>query len=136
MIHLYKYCLSLLFVTGTFLGMSQEYSQEEMIDSGVQIAFDTMVQSFDTMDQGDSFRAVFTLKNTGTKHVVVRQVWPSCGCSVVDFQKTAIKPKETMEIVISFDSHDKEGFVENNFQVFSNAGYHVLFLRGFVRKPL
>lgn len=98
------------------------------------IWIETLRFNFDTIAQGDSVMATFKMKNIGEKPFHIRQVFPSCGCSVVDYKKDPILPGETIILKVVFDSHGKEGIIENTFQMFSNAngGYHTFYLTGFV----
>ena len=91
-----------------------------------------MSHNFDTIQEGDTVKAVFKVKNTGAHDLYIRQIWPSCGCSIVEFKETAIKIGEEIEVKVLFDSYDKKGSIENTFQMFSNAGFHIFYLRGFV----
>ena len=103
-------------------------------DTSTTLQMDRMEHLFDTITEGDSVRAIFKVKNTGSYDLYIRQIFPSCGCSVVDFKQTAIKVGEEIEVLVVFDSLHKSGEIENTFQMFSNAGYHTFYLKGFVIK--
>ena len=65
---------------------------------------------FGTITGGEYVAHRFVFKNTGNADLYIEKVTADCGCTVVDYQKSAIKP-------------GKEGFVE---LVFDSGGYHGL----------
>lgn len=113
------------------LGVNAQDNYEEE-DTSTIIEIDRLEHFFDTIQEGDTVRAIFKVKNMGDYDLFIRQIWPSCGCSVVEFKKTAIKIGEEIKVMVIFDSYHKTGEIENSFQMFSNAGFHTFYLRGFV----
>lgn len=130
---------TLLTILLSFIGTCLSYTvhaqnEYDQRDTSTTLTLDKLEHSFDTIMEGDTVKAVFKVKNTGTYDLYIRQIFPSCGCSVVDFKMTAIKQGEEIEVTVVFDSYHKEGDIENTFQMFSNAGFQTFYLRGFVVK--
>ena len=76
--------LSLLLVS-LFQMQGQDLIEEK--DTSTTLQMDRMEHLFDTITEGDSVRAIFKVKNTGSYDLYIRQIFPSCGCSVVDFKQ-------------------------------------------------
>lgn len=118
---------------GFLVPIETKAQDPDEVDS-TNIWIEQLVFDFDTIQEGDSITLLFKIINTGKNDFVVRQVFPSCGCSVVDFRKTPTAPNDSLMIQVVFDSEGKKGAVENTFEMFSNAngGHHVFYLRGYV----
>ena len=125
----------LLSFIGTCLSCTvHAQNQEEERDTSTTLTLDKLEHNFGAIMEGDTVKAVFKVKNIGAYDLYIRQIFPSCGCSVVDFKMTAIKQGEEIDVTVVFDSYHKDGEVENTFQMFSNAGFQTFYLRGFVVK--
>ncbi|MGK4568826.1 DUF1573 domain-containing protein [Flavobacterium sp. 3HN19-14] len=64
---------------------------------------------FGTITQGDKVQHVFTFKNTGSEDLQIKHAQGSCGCTVPDYPREAIKPGEEGSIKVSFNSAHKLG---------------------------
>lgn len=76
---------------------------------------------FGRVVQGALVKHVFRFTNTGGKDLVIEGVKPSCGCTVGDYPKKAIKPGETAEIEVSFNSAGKIGPQTKSVTVTANT---------------
>ncbi|HUR10421.1 MAG TPA: DUF1573 domain-containing protein [Flavitalea sp.] len=80
--------------------------------------------------EGQVLQIHFRFKNTGDKPLIIKNVRPSCGCTVADFPKEPIAPGQEGEITGSFDSkgrsdlQSKEIFVEANTKGSVNHTLH------------
>ena len=73
------------------------------------IEFETKVHDFGKINTGDKVTYDFKFKNTGEADLIISDARGSCGCTVPDYPKTAIKPGESSKIKVSFDSKGKYG---------------------------
>ena len=73
------------------------------------IAFDTKEHDFGKINQGDKVSYDFKFKNSGEADLLISDARGSCGCTVPEYPKTAIKPGETSKIKVSFNSTGKHG---------------------------
>jgi outer membrane biosynthesis protein TonB len=64
---------------------------------------------FGTIKQGDKVVYDFKFKNTGEADLLITAAKGSCGCTVPEYPKTAIKAGESGNIKVSFDSKGKQG---------------------------
>lgn len=68
----------------------------------------------------NELEAVFTLRNTGDEKLRVVEVRPSCGCTVVDYDKT-IGPGEAGTIRPAVDIRGMTGHIRKSVRVVTNA---------------
>jgi len=76
---------------------------------------------FGTIKQGDKVSTDFQFKNTGEADLIITSARGSCGCTVPDYPKTPIKPGETGNIKVSFDSKGKQGKTSKTVTILCNT---------------
>jgi hypothetical protein len=76
---------------------------------------------FETIKQGDKVSTDFQFKNTGEADLIITSARGSCGCTVPDYPKTPIKPGETGNIKVSFDSKGKQGKTSKTVTILCNT---------------
>ncbi|WP_396194059.1 DUF1573 domain-containing protein [Flavobacterium sp.] len=74
-----------------------------------EMTFQQEEHDFGTIQQGDRPSTDFSFKNTGEADLIITSARGSCGCTVPDYPKTPIKPGETGNIKVSFNSTGKQG---------------------------
>jgi hypothetical protein len=96
---------------------------------------DTTTFHFDTINQGDKVEHTFKIKNTGQNNLVIARAFGSCGCTVPDYPKDPVKPGETFDIHVTFNSAGKSHEQMKSVTVVCNTvkRNEMLFLNGFVR---
>lgn len=85
------------------------------------IKFESLEHDFGTVNEGEKVEHVYTFKNEGTADLVISEVKPSCGCTVPDYTKTPVKPGETGEVKVTFDTGGKPGNQQKTVTVKSNT---------------
>ena len=83
--------------------------------------FESTEHDFGKITAGDVVEHTFTFTNAGTSDLVVSEAKPSCGCTVPSYTKTPVKPGETGEIKISFNSAGKSGKQNKTVTVTANT---------------
>lgn len=73
------------------------------------MTFDKVEHDFGVIKQGDVVDYSFKFKNTGDNDLIITDAKGSCGCTVPDYPREAIKPGESGKIKVSFDSKKKSG---------------------------
>ena len=74
------------------------------------IKFDKTEYDFGTVTDGDVIETTFKLTNTGKSALVITDAKTTCGCTVPSWPKDkAIKPGETTEIKVKFNTAGKGG---------------------------
>jgi len=89
-----KYLLFFLFV-----GYSN-YSYAQLL------VFDKVQHDFFTVKKGEKVTAIFTFKNLSERDVIIGQVHTSCGCTAVNYTRGSIKPEQSGEIKVIYDTSE------------------------------
>ncbi len=93
----------LIGVLGTLMNI--ELSAQE-IDRKVELTFDYDHISLGEVIKGETRDTVFTFTNTGNEDILIEGV-SACECTTIDYPRQPIKPGESGEIPIIFDSEEK-----------------------------
>lgn len=86
-----------------------------------RMEFEEEVFNFGTIKEGEVVEHVFKFKNTGDFPVVLAQVSASCGCTTPTYTSTPVKPGESGEISVKFDSNGQVGQQQKIITIASNA---------------
>jgi len=73
------------------------------------IEFDTKDYDFGTVVEGEVVTGVFKISNKGKTDLIITDASASCGCTVPEWPKDAIKPGDSAELKFSFDSKGRTG---------------------------
>ena len=74
-----------------------------------------------TITEGEKIEIVYRFKNTGEKPLIIKDVRPSCGCTVAEKPMEPIAPGEEGSIKAVFDSQNKPGPSHKTITVISNT---------------
>ncbi|MEM8929738.1 MAG: DUF1573 domain-containing protein [Acidobacteriota bacterium] len=77
------------------------------------------IEDFDIVPKGSVIEHAFEIKNDGTAPLVITDVRPSCGCTVVNYDET-IAPGATGQIQSAVDTTDFSGPISKSIAVFTN----------------
>ena len=76
--------------------------------SQAEIRFEKLTHDFGTFpDSSPKVTCVFNFTNVGTLPLVINQAIASCGCTVPEYPKTAIKPGEKGQIKVTYNGAGK-----------------------------
>jgi hypothetical protein len=73
------------------------------------ISFEHTAYDFGSKESGPTYTTSFKYKNTGRENLYISAAEASCGCTVPTWSKDAIKPGESGEITVQFDSKGRSG---------------------------
>jgi hypothetical protein len=98
------------------------------------IAFDTKEYNFGTVNEGDVVETVFKVTNSGKTDLVITNAVGSCGCTVPVWPKAPIKPGETGDIKVKFNTSGKPNRQTKTITLTTNteSGRQILTLKGSV----
>jgi hypothetical protein len=74
-----------------------------------------------TITEGEKIEIVYRFKNTGEKPLIIKDVRPSCGCTVAEKPLEPIAPGKEGIIKAVFDSQNKPGPSHKTITVISNT---------------
>ncbi|SHN05673.1 DUF1573 domain-containing protein [Polaribacter sp. KT 15] len=110
-------------------------SRDAEIKKGVAtISLDKKEYDFGTVNEGDIVETVFKVTNSGKTDLVITNATGSCGCTVPVWPKAPIKPGETGEVAVKFNTNGKPNRQMKTVTLTTNteSGREVLTLRGSV----
>lgn len=93
-------------------------TEEQKANAPVAV-FENNVFDFGNVKEGDNVLHSFNLTNTGKSDLFIRNVKASCGCTAVK-NESVVKPGQTTEIKIDFNSKGKRGRQNKSVTVITN----------------
>ncbi|MHB0756457.1 DUF1573 domain-containing protein [Polaribacter sp. M15] len=98
------------------------------------ISFETKEYDFGTVNEGDIVETTFKLTNSGKTDLVITDAKVTCGCTVPVWPKKPIKPGQTEEIQVRFNTNGKKNRQQKNITLITNTetGREILTLKGMV----
>ena len=100
-----------------------------------EITFDRIFHDFGNVNEGEIAKTVFTFTNTSENDLYIVDARGSCGCTVPKYPKNvAIKPGETGEIEVNFDTAGRPNLQQKMVKVSANTatGGEILRIQAFV----
>ncbi len=74
-----------------------------------------------TIAEGEKIEIVYRFKNTGENPLIIKDVRPSCGCTVAEKPLEPVAPGKEGSIKAVFDSHNKPGPNHKTITVVTNT---------------
>jgi hypothetical protein len=78
------------------------------------------VYDFGTVLEGDRVAHSFTIKNIGTKDLIISGVKTSCGCTAAAPSVNRVPPGGESQIAVTFDTHFQKGHRERVITAYTN----------------
>ena len=110
-------------------GMTTTMAQKQ-----AEIKFDKLTHNFGTFSERNPVvNCVFTFTNVGETPLVINQAVASCGCTVPEYTKEAVKPGEKGEIKVTYNGTGKfPGHFKKSITVRTNGAVEMtrLYIEG------
>ncbi|MBO4503482.1 MAG: DUF1573 domain-containing protein [Bacteroidales bacterium] len=100
----------------TASGMSKKEAEKLPV-----ITFDVTNYDFGNVIQGEKLSYSFKFKNTGKSNLIIYSSEATCGCTTSTPPKAPIRPGESGEITVTFDSKSQKGKVTKRILVAANT---------------
>lgn len=112
-----------LFLCSCSGGKKQENKTTEKSASKEEttVSFDQDVYDFGTLKAGEIVLCTFTFSNTGKADYKIENIETECGCISVHFPQESIKPGQTGNIEIEFDSSGMVGREYKTIEIHGNS---------------
>jgi hypothetical protein len=110
-------------------------SRDAEIKKGVaSMTLDKREYDFGTVKEGEIVETIFKVTNSGTTDLVITNATGSCGCTVPVWPKAPIKPGETGDVAVKFNTSGKPNRQMKTVTLTTNteSGRELLTLRGSV----
>ena len=99
----------------------QGSGEESIARPKTKIKFKKMVHDFGRLKEGEKREFDFEFTNTGKEDLYIEDCKGSCGCTVPEWPKEAIKPGQSASINVKFDSTNKEKDQEKSVTITANT---------------
>ena len=87
-----------------------------------KLVFTDTVHVFGKIKEGEKVNYAFSYTNKGSKDILIFTAKASCGCTIPEYNRdTPIKPGESGEIKVSFNSEGKKGHQRKAILVNTNG---------------
>ena len=86
-----------------------------------KVEFNKIIHNFGEIEQGEVVNTTFMIKNIGDNDLYILDAHGSCGCTVPEVTKDAIKPGESSPIKVTFDSNGKKGDLTKTVNIRCNT---------------
>ena len=101
------------------------------------IHFESDTYDYGIIEEGKSVDHVFEFTNTGTGTLIIREVRPTCGCTVAGDYDKEVKPGQHGKIPITLNTTGFDGYLAKTVKVKTNVpgniDYYILTLEGTVK---
>lgn len=106
----------------------------EIKKGNASITFDKSEYDFGTVNEGDIVETVFKVTNSGKTDLVISNARATCGCTIPVWPKEAIKPGETGEVQVKFNTNGKPNRQQKTVTLTTNteSGRELLTIKGMV----
>jgi hypothetical protein len=85
------------------------------------IKFEESIYDFGKVTDGDTVKHIFKFTNVGKKYLKIANAAASCGCTIPSWPKDSIKPGDSGEINVVFNSKNRVGAVDKTVTVTANT---------------
>ncbi len=119
--------IALILITVSVSCSNSGNKSEQNKNSGINknaltsIKFESKEFDFGIIEIGENVSHRFKFKNTGNSNLYISEVNADCGCTIVEFSKEAILPREESYIEAVFNSSSYHGLQIKNIKVYSNT---------------
>lgn len=99
------------------------------------ISFDKISYDFGEINQGDVIETSFVITNVGKSDLLISKASATCGCTIPDWPKEAIKPGASAPMNVKFNSRGKRNKISKTITLVTNteAGKETVKITGFVK---
>jgi len=116
-----KFLVTLVMLVGIAItGHAQESVTVNPDPNAAEIAFDTEVIDFGTVEYGADITKEFRFRNTGKSPLILSDVKPGCGCTTPTWSKEPVKAGGSGIIKVKYDT-TRVGSFEKTITVTSNG---------------
>ncbi len=85
------------------------------------ISFENKTYDFGDVVEGERLTYAFKFKNTGKSNLIIYSSEATCGCTTSQPPKAPVRPGESGEITVTFDSKGQKGKVSKRILVGANT---------------
>ena len=100
------------------------------------MTFDKTEHDFGIIEKESKVGYTFDFKNTGEADLIITNAVGSCGCTIPEYPKEAIKPGESGRIKVSFNASGKHGQQHKTVTITTNTsqGSELLHIKAAIKE--
>ena len=100
------------------------------------MTFDKTEHDFGIIDKESKVAYTFDFKNTGEADLIITNAVGSCGCTIPEYPKDAIKPGESGKMKVSFNASGKHGKQQKTVTITTNTaqGSELLHIKAAIKE--
>ena len=105
-------------------GLSPEVFSTERTspnEKATTVSFSELSYDFGTVEEGAIVTKVFSFTNTGDKPLVIANASSTCGCTVPEWPKGEVFPRQKKGITVRFDTQGKRGTQHKKIWITANT---------------
>ena len=129
--------LILGFISASNSSFAQDYKKEEKAELSKPtepVSFDKTKHDFGVLERGAPATATFKITNNKEEPLVIVHVGTSCGCTAPKYPKEPIKPGESGEIKLTYDSKRLGAFKKSAQVKTADSKFFTLYIQGDVKE--
>jgi Protein of unknown function (DUF1573) len=96
-------------------------SAGSMVVNAPVMKFDNASHDFGKISQGDKVSYKFNFTNSGKSPLIISNAVASCGCTTPNWPKAPIKPGDSAQILVVFNSTGKAGLQDKMITITANT---------------
>lgn len=93
---------------------------DEEMEAAAHLSIKESVHDFGSITSGDVVETNFTLTNVGKSDLNIRKTKASCGCTVPELAKMDLKPGESVDLKVTFNTYGRRGNQIKTVTIYSN----------------
>lgn len=100
------------------------------------MTFDKTEHDFGIIEKESKVAYTFDFKNTGEADLIITNAVGSCGCTIPEYPKEAIKPGESGRMKVSFNASGKHGQQQKTVTIMTNTsqGSELLHIKAAIKE--
>ncbi len=100
------------------------------------MTFDKTEHDFGIIEKESKVAYTFDFKNTGEADLIITKAVGSCGCTIPEYPKEAIKPGESGRMKVSFNASGKHGQQQKTVTITTNTsqGSELLHIKAAIKE--
>lgn len=110
-----KYFFVMAYIEEDFSGLTKEQRE-----NAPKIEFEKESYNFGSIKAGEKLKYAYKFTNKGKSDLIIRRTKASCGCTATEPEKSLLKPGESSQINIVFDSSGLKGEQHKTVFVYCN----------------
>jgi hypothetical protein len=96
-------------------------SEQDEVTGITKIEFNENIHDFGHLKSGEIVVYTFTFENIGEHNLLIENLKSDCGCLQIRFSKESIKPGETGNIEVEFNSSGLFGKQFKSIEIYANT---------------